>query len=138
MLPWHAQPKETVGKIIGAVSLPFFFRSFTQDCMYQARQQHSFLSRYSHGWPIEEFLKTYLKNKRAYGRKRGYLMGNTNKMDDVDDVDDGGGDDDDDNGGDDVEEEIMDAEEQYKGKGKGKEMEEEEWDRGNGWGKEGA
>lgn len=31
------------------------------------------MNRFPHGWPVEEFLKTYLKNKRAYARKKGYL-----------------------------------------------------------------
>ena len=47
--------------------------------MFQARERHKFLNRFPHGWPVEEFLKTYLKNKRAYARKRGYLTENTNQ-----------------------------------------------------------
>jgi hypothetical protein len=35
--------------------------------------------KFPHGWAIEEFLKTNLKNKRAYARKRGYLVNQTNK-----------------------------------------------------------
>jgi hypothetical protein len=47
--------------------------------MFQAREQHAFLNRYPRGWPVEEFLKTYLKNKRAYARRQGYLTESTNQ-----------------------------------------------------------
>ena len=33
-IPWHGQPKETIGKIIGAVSPSLFFSLFIQDCMF--------------------------------------------------------------------------------------------------------
>ncbi|KAF8224790.1 hypothetical protein L208DRAFT_1128737, partial [Tricholoma matsutake] len=49
---WHRQPKELISKIIGA-----------------AQQRHSYFKRFPHGWPIEEFLKSNLKNKHAYARK---------------------------------------------------------------------
>jgi hypothetical protein len=39
---------------------------------------HHFLHQFPNGWPIEEFLKTYLKNKRSYARKQGYLNQQTN------------------------------------------------------------
>ena len=44
----------------------------------QARQRHSYLKRFPHGWAVEKFLKTNLKNKRAYARKHGYLEDKTN------------------------------------------------------------
>ena len=48
-------------------------------CQTLHRERHSFLNRFPHGWPIEEFIKTYLKNKRTYARKQGYLTENTNR-----------------------------------------------------------
>jgi hypothetical protein len=66
--------------------------SIIHDHIFQARERHNFLNRYPHGWPIEEFIKTYLKNKRTYARKQGYLMENTNQKqhrhDDEDDDED--------------------------------------------------
>ena len=53
--------------------------------MFQARERHNFLHQFPNGWPVEEFLKTYLKNKRAYARKRGYLTVKTNQKQDQDD-----------------------------------------------------
>ena len=44
----------------------------------QARECHRCLNWYPHGWPVEEFLKIYLKNKRIYACKWGYLTENTN------------------------------------------------------------
>ncbi|KAF8229723.1 hypothetical protein L208DRAFT_1154457, partial [Tricholoma matsutake] len=58
---WHRQPKELISKIIGAVS------------------RHGYFKQFPHGWPIEEFLKSNLKNKRAYACKRGYLGDQTNR-----------------------------------------------------------
>ena len=92
--------------------------------MFQARERHNFLNRFPHCWPVEEFLKSYLKNKRAYARKRGYLTENTNQKQGWRQHDD-----DDDNN--EEEEEEEDGEE------KNEEEEEEgggyEWSRGNGW-----
>ena len=77
---WHGQPKEVVGKIIGAVSPPHSLScSFTQNHMFQAREHHNFLNQYPCSWPVEEFLKTYLKNKCAYAHKQGFLTENTNQ-----------------------------------------------------------
>jgi len=120
---WHAQNKETVGKIIGAVSPInlFFSFLFTEGCTFQARERHSFLSRYPRGWPVEEFLKTYLKNKRAYARRKGYLE-NTDQNPDSDDDDDEG--EDKDKGIEGKSQEI---------EGKGQEIENTEWNRGIGW-----
>ena len=77
-------------------------------------------------------MKTYLKNKRAYARKRGYLKENTNQKhgqhheeDEDEDEDAGHEDDEEENEGhndDDDEEE--------------EEEEEDGWNRGNGWGKD--
>lgn len=125
-VPWHGQPKEIVGRIIGAVSAPQHPSPppILIDHMFQARERHSFLNRFPHGWPVEEFLKTYLKNKRAYARKRGYLKENTNQRqgrhDDDDEEEEDGRDDDDE------EQEEQEQEEQ--------EQEENGWNRGNGWG----
>jgi len=44
----------------------------------QARQRHDYFKRFPHGWAIEEFIKSNLKNKRAYARNRGYLQEHTN------------------------------------------------------------
>lgn len=82
-LPWHSQPKETVGKIIGAVSflpLHFFIYLLNTD-MFQARERHHFLHQFPQAWPVEEFLKVYLKNKRTYARKQGYLKESNQKQD---------------------------------------------------------
>ena len=80
-VPWHSQPKETIGKIIGAVS-PFLFSLFISiihNHLFWAHEHHNFLNRFPHGWPIEEFIKTYLKNKHTYAYKQGYLTENTNQ-----------------------------------------------------------
>ena len=65
------------------------------------------MDRFPHCWPVEEFIKTYLKNKRAYARKQGYLVENTNKKQIRPD----------------------DKEEE-------EEEETEDWARGNGWGRD--
>ena len=46
----------------------------------QAREHHEYFKRFPHGWAIEEFIKTSLKNKRAYAHKQGYFQkpGNAN------------------------------------------------------------
>ena len=105
----HRQPKELISKIIGAVCvLPFYFLLFTRhislpkNTILQARQRHSHFKKFPHGWPIEEFLKSNLKNKRAYARRRGYLGDQTNRdrewnkggegSDDGNDDDEGAGD----------------------------------------------
>lgn len=46
---------------------------------HQARNRHGFFNRFAHGWVIEEFLKTYLKNKCSYARKVRCLEDNTNQ-----------------------------------------------------------
>ena len=99
--------------------------------MFQARERYNFLNRFPHGWPVEKFLKTYLKNKCAYARKRGYLVENTNCKQDWHD------DDEEDEVEDEVEEEPEEEEEEEEdNKGKNKETEGENvWGRGNGWGK---
>jgi hypothetical protein len=51
---------------------------------------------------VEEFVKTYLKNKRSYARKKGYLTETTNQKQDTE------------------EEEEKEEEEEGRGKGKGK------------------
>lgn len=77
---WYRQPKDIISKIIGAVSIPCLNpSSFFSEVIFQARQRHSYLKRFPHGWAVEEFLKTNLKNKRAYARKRGYLEDKTNR-----------------------------------------------------------
>ena len=75
--------------------------------MFQARERHNFLHQFTHGWLVEEFLKTYLKNKHSYAHKRGYLTENTNQKQDQYDED-------------------QEQEERWGGKekGKGKEIEE--------------
>ena len=80
-----------------------------QDYMFQARERHHFLHQFPNGWPVEEFLKTYLKNKRSYARKRGYLNETTNQKQDQYDHEE-----------EEQEEERLGG----KGKGKGKEIEE--------------
>ena len=40
--------------------------------------------RFPNGWPVEEFLKTYLKNKRTYARKQGYLKESNQKQESSD------------------------------------------------------
>jgi len=76
---------------------------------------------------VEEFLKTYLKNKRSYGRKRGYLGEKTNQKQDLE------------------EEEEEDKQDKESDEEKDKETDEEddqeihkdrEWARGSGWGRD--
>lgn len=65
-----------------------FFFSIT--FILQARERHSYFKRFPHGWAVEEFLKSSLKNKRAYARKRGYLEDKTNggtESDEGEDID---------------------------------------------------
>lgn len=90
--------------------------------MFQARERHDFLNRYPHGWPVEEFLKTYLKNKRAYARKRGYLTDINQKPNRYDDVDD-----------DDGEEQEQDEQEQDEQEQDEQEQENGEIEEGDGW-----
>jgi hypothetical protein len=42
------------------------------------------LQQFPNGWPVEEFLKTYLKNKRTYARKQGYLKESNQKQESSD------------------------------------------------------
>ena len=58
--------------------------TITEAFIFKARERHSYLNRFPNAWPVEEFLKTYLKNKRAYARKRGYLKENKDPGDDHD------------------------------------------------------
>ena len=44
---------------------------FTQ--IPQAQEYHKYFKQFPHGWPIEEFIKSSLKNKRVYACKKGYL-----------------------------------------------------------------
>ena len=83
--------------------------------MFQAHERHTFLNQYPGGWPVEEFLKTYLKNKRSYAHKKGYLENANQKQDS-----DGDGDDD-------------DQQEEEEEKGEDKEAESHQWNRGDGW-----
>ena len=39
----------------------------------QARERQPYFKKFAHGWAIEEFLKSQLKNKHAYARKNGFL-----------------------------------------------------------------
>jgi hypothetical protein len=50
--------------------------------MFQARECHHFLHQFPNGWPVEEFLKTYLKNKCTYAYKWGYLTEKTSQKQD--------------------------------------------------------
>jgi hypothetical protein len=62
---------------------------------------------------VEEFLKTYLKNKRSYARKQGYLTEKTNQKPEQSDDDD---------------DEQQEEEERLGGKDKGKGKEIPEYD----------
>ena len=73
--------------------------------MFQACERHHFLHQFPNGWPVEEFLKTYLKNKCTYARKQGYLTEKTNWEQDQD---------------------QDDEEEEDKGKGKEKDIQEKD------------
>ena len=102
--------------------------------MFQARERHNFLNRFPHGWPVEEFLKTYLKNKRAYARKRGYLTENINQKqaqldgdDDEEEEEEGDGDGDDKE----VEDEHMHVDDEDDDGDDDDEQEENGWSRGN-------
>ena len=74
-------PKTLSAKLLERyVSLLFKRRIFhSKKCILQARQRHTYFKKFPHGWAIEEFLKSNLKNKRAYARKRGYLGDQTNR-----------------------------------------------------------
>ena len=39
----------------------------------QARDRHEYFKQFPHGWPIEKFIKSSLKNKRTYAHKKGYF-----------------------------------------------------------------
>ena len=95
------------------------------------------MNRYPHAWPVEEFLKTNLKNKRAYARKRGYLRENTNQKQgqhDDDDAEEENDDDEEEDGGHDDEEEEDGGHDEEEGQGQKQEQKEEGWKRGLGWG----
>jgi regulatory protein YycI of two-component signal transduction system YycFG len=75
---------------------------------------------------VEEFLKTYLKNKCSYSRKRGYLTEKTNQKQDqhVEEEEQ------EDLEQEDLEQEDLEQEEGrgYKGKGKERQIEEDDGD----------
>ncbi|CDO70666.1 hypothetical protein BN946_scf184761.g3 [Trametes cinnabarina] len=54
-IPWRSQPKEEIVKI---------FRV--------ARKRQPYLRRFTNDWATEEFAKQYLKNHRAYCRRKRY------------------------------------------------------------------
>ena len=81
---------------MGVVSLHFFIYIFQLLLKLLFSRLVSvtatYLNRFPNAWPVEEFLKTYLKNKHAYARKRGYLEENKDPGDDQDkDSNQGGG-----------------------------------------------
>ena len=45
--------------------------SFTQ--IPQAQERHECFKQFPHGWPIEEFIKSSLKNKHTYACKQEYF-----------------------------------------------------------------
>ena len=75
-ITWPRQPKEKISKIIAAVGSFEFCHQYlqTQYFMIQARERQPYFKRFAHGWAIEEFLKSQLKNRRSYARKHGYLQ----------------------------------------------------------------
>jgi hypothetical protein len=77
--------------------------------------RHQFLHRFPHAWPVEEFIKTYLKNKRSYARKRGYLTERVNQKNQHDEEEQ-------------EEEQEEEEERRSKGKGKEREVEGDRWD----------
>ena len=78
--------------------------------MFQAHEHHNFLHQFPHGWPVEEFITTYLKNKCSYACKQGYLPEMSNQRLDQHDEEE-------------QEQEEQEQEERQGGKGKGKERE---------------
>lgn len=80
------------------------FSFFSKTIIFQARQRHSYFNRFPHGWAIEEFIKSNLKNKCAYARKRRYLGDQTNRgvKKEGSDI----GDDEEDNGANDGDDEV--------------------------------
>ena len=81
------------------------------------------MNRFPNGWPVEEFLKTYLKNKRSYARKQGYLAEHSKQKKDESEEED-------------QNQEEDQEEEQEQGKGgedNGYDGGRVEWDRGDGW-----
>lgn len=57
--------------------------------IYQAQARQPYFKKFAHGWAIEEFLKSQLKNRRAYARKNGFLedIGGSNIQVHDDDID---------------------------------------------------
>ena len=125
-VPWHSQSKETVSKIIGAVSSPSLFFFLVIDHITQAHERHNFLNGYPHAWPVEEFLKTYRrKPTQRQGRHHEDEDAGHHELEKDDD-----------------EEEEEKEEEEKVAKQKqehdqDEEQEEDEWTRGNGWGVDG-
>ena len=101
-------------------------RLFISHALRAARERHHYLKCFPRGWPVEEFLKSHLKNRHAYACKRGYLEDNTNQIQDKEEDKDP----------------CDDAEshdESMSGRGSGKNddldrSEDNEWHRGAGWG----
>lgn len=62
-IKWHCQLKHLIAQVIGV-----------------AWEHHEYIKQFPHGWAIEEFIKSSLKNKSAYAHKQGYFqeLGNAN------------------------------------------------------------
>ena len=61
------------------VFLHFKTLLLSKNFILQAREYHNYFKKFPHGWAIEEFLKSNLKNKHSYAHKQGYLGDWTNQ-----------------------------------------------------------
>jgi hypothetical protein len=52
-------------------------------CPFQCRNFHSHLNHYAQGWPVEEFLKILLKNRRQYKKTLAQKYSTDENSDDM-------------------------------------------------------
>ncbi|KAF9457720.1 hypothetical protein BDZ94DRAFT_1326070 [Collybia nuda] len=67
---WNRQPSVVISQIIR-----------------MAQSQHTYLKRFHNGWAVQEFIKSHLKNRRAYARKCGYTTEIRNTLGSIGDND---------------------------------------------------
>ena len=57
----------------GGISLITNVHKFPFTQIPQAQERHKYFKQFPHGWPIEEFIKSSLKNKHTYAYKQEYF-----------------------------------------------------------------
>ncbi|KAF9467060.1 hypothetical protein BDZ94DRAFT_1318888 [Collybia nuda] len=67
---WNRQPSVVISQIIR-----------------MAQSQHTYLKRFHNGWAVQEFIKSHLKNRRAYAQKCGYTTEIRNTLGSIGDDD---------------------------------------------------